>query len=87
MNIQQLSHLAELRRVRAWADAFTRGATGVTVEHLTYVLSNIDAPRNAKIAQRQFDNGVRTFNGIVVDDNMNVIAIKEYVLPQPESPK
>ena len=87
MNIQQLSHLAELRRVRAWADAFTREVTGVTVEHLKYVLSNIDAPRNAKIAQRQFDNGVRTFNGIVVDDTMNVIAIKEYVSPQPESPK
>ena len=87
MNIQQLSHLAELRRVRVWADAFTRGATGVTVEHLKCVLSNIDTPRNAKIVQRQFERGVRTFNGIVVDDNMNVITIKEYVSPHLESPK
>ena len=87
MNIQQLSHFAELRRVRAWADAFTQGAAGVTVEHLKYVLSNIDAPRNAKIVQRQFERGVRTFNGIVVDDNMNVITIKEYVSPHLESLK
>lgn len=74
MNARELAFVRELFRVRRFAEGLVVGQCDI--EALKYTLSNVDADRNARSAQREFDSGVRTFGRVTVDDAMNVVSVE-----------